>query len=80
VCNELFPPHENVRIAAGGPPAGDILKCNRKGIDHREYQVTFTPAERARLRNIFPTGVANGQSPESISSRSSTWLDFTSAH
>jgi hypothetical protein len=30
-CNQLFPIHENVRIAAGGPLAGDILKCQRKG-------------------------------------------------
>jgi hypothetical protein len=77
-CNQLFPIHENVRIAAGGPLAGDILKCRRQGIDVRDYQVTFTPEERARLRRIFPTGVCDWSRPGEHQLRfQGTWLDFT---
>ncbi len=81
VCNQLFPVHENVRVAAGGPLAGDILRCKRKGFDYRDYQVTFTPAERARLRKIFPTGVCNWSVPgEHQLPFTGTRLDFTTAH
>ncbi len=31
VCNALFPINSTVRIKAGGPVAGDILKCQLKG-------------------------------------------------
>jgi len=78
-CNRLFPVHGNVRIAAGGPLAGDILKCRPKAIDFNDYAVTFTQEEKAQLKAIFPHGVCDfsrpgvGQHP-----LEGTWLSFGS--
>ena len=59
VCNGLFPIYATVRIAAGGPLEGDILKCRLSPIDFKSYAVDFTPAEKSRLRSIFPQGVCD---------------------
>ena len=79
-CNQLFPVHENVRIAAGGPIAGDILKCRLKPIDFGQYQQTFTDSERARVRAIFPDGVCDWSRP-GVNQRplKDTWLAFPQA-
>src|SRR5229473_2217143 len=44
-CNPIFPINSTVRIKAGGPIAGDILKCQLKPIDYRDYTVIFTEQE-----------------------------------
>jgi hypothetical protein len=78
VCNALFPINSTVRIRAGAPIAGDILKCQLKPIDYRDYAVIFSPQERARLNGIFPNGVCDwsrrgvGQQPID-----GVWLDYT---
>jgi hypothetical protein len=79
-CNQLFPVHENVRIAAGGPIAGDILKCSLKPVSAADYSVTFSPAELARLRAIFPQGACDWSRP-GVGHRElkDTWLAFPSA-
>ena len=76
-CNRLFPVHENVRIAAGGPLAGNILKCRLKPITLSDYQVTFTGAEAARLRAIFRDGVCDWSKP-GVGQRKleDTWLTY----
>jgi hypothetical protein len=80
ICNQLFPVHENVRIAAGGPIAGDILKCRLKPIRFDEYAVAFTDAEKARLRAIFPRGVCDWSRP-GVNQRPllDTWLAYPRA-
>jgi hypothetical protein len=78
VCNTLFPIYGTVRIAAGGPLAGDILKCQLRPIRFRDYAVSFTPDEKARLRAIFPQGVCDYSLP-GVKHRplDGTWLDFS---
>jgi hypothetical protein len=77
VCNQLYPIHENVRMAAGGPLSGDVLKCPLKPINVADYTVTFTAQERNRLNTIFPQGVCDwsksgvGQQP-----LVGTWLRY----
>lgn len=58
-CSTLYPVYSNARREAGGPIAADILKCQLKPIDARDYRVTLSPADRARLKAIFPTGVCD---------------------
>jgi Tannase-like family of unknown function (DUF6351) len=58
-CNTLFPSWSAPRYMAGGPLAANVPKCSLKAIDLSEYAVSFTPAEQARLRGIFPQGVCN---------------------
>src|SRR5262249_40497744 len=62
-CSTLFPVYSNTVKETGGPLAGNILKCRLKPIDDRDYTVTFTPAERTRLQNVFPAGVCDWSRP-----------------
>ena len=62
-CNPLYPPHSAPRLEAGAPLADDVWKCQLKPIEPRDYKVTFTEAEKARLQKIFPTGVCDWSKP-----------------
>ena len=62
-CNSLFPPHSAPRLEAGAPLADDIWKCQLKPIDWKDYKVTFTDAEKARLKQIFADGVCDWTKP-----------------
>lgn len=58
-CNQLYPAFSTPRMVAGEPLENDVLKCHLKPLDRRDYKVTFTAAEWAELRAIFPTGVCD---------------------
>ena len=58
-CSELFPGYSNPRHEAGGPLAANVLKCQQKAIDSKDYKIAFSPAETARLKAIFPQGVCD---------------------
>jgi hypothetical protein len=62
-CNQLYPPHADPRIAAGGPLADDILKCELKPIDQKDYKQPFTTDQQARLKAVFPKGVCDYSRP-----------------
>jgi hypothetical protein len=62
-CNTLFPSFGAPRLVAGGPLAADVLKCQLKPVDAKDYTVAMTPAERARLRQVFPAGVCDWPTP-----------------
>jgi hypothetical protein len=76
-CNDLYPGFLFPRHVAGGPLANDIVKCRLKRIDVADYPVTFTAAELARLRQIFPHGVCDWSRP-GVEQRglAGTWLEF----
>jgi hypothetical protein len=57
--NKVYPVHLEPRLAAGAPPANDVIKCQLKPVNMADYKVTFTPAQQARLKAIFPTGVCD---------------------
>jgi hypothetical protein len=62
-CNELYPTFMPPRMVAGGPASNDVLKCQLKPIDKKDYKTTFTAAEQARLAAIFPAGVCDWSKP-----------------
>jgi len=62
-CNELYPTNSFPRGVAGSPLAADVIKCQLKPILASEYKVTFTAAEMARLKAIFPAGVCDWSKP-----------------
>lgn len=62
-CHQLYPPHADPRIAAGGPLTDDILKCQLKPIDQKDYKRPFTTNETARLKAVFPKGVCDYSRP-----------------
>jgi Tannase-like family of unknown function (DUF6351) len=63
-CTREFPLHSTSRIVAGGPLRGGVYKCARQSVDRaisRRLYGSWRPsgAERARLAQIFPTGVCD---------------------
>jgi hypothetical protein len=61
--NKVYPVHLEPRLAAGAPPANDVIKCTLKPIRFADYKVTFTPEQQARLKKIFPNGVCDYSKP-----------------
>jgi Tannase-like family of unknown function (DUF6351) len=66
------------RLLAGAPNTDDVLKCTLKAVDDADYApVVFTPAERARLGAIFPSGVCDYSRP-GVGQRplAATWIRY----
>jgi hypothetical protein len=62
-CNTLYPNHQSPRLVAGAPLADDVLKCQLKPIDVRDYKVTFAVDDLSRLKSIFAGGVCDYSRP-----------------
>jgi hypothetical protein len=62
-CNAIFPIHSEPRLVAGAPLANDVMKCQLKAVSFDDYKVTFTDAQKARLKTIFPAGVCDWSKP-----------------
>lgn len=63
-CTQLFPVHSSSRRVAGGPFQGGIFKCGLQSVDQAIADRVYgswvpSPAERHRLRQIFPEGVCD---------------------
>jgi hypothetical protein len=58
-CATLFPPHSTPRLVAGAPLADDVLKCQLKPVDPKDYKAAMTGGELEQLRQIFPGGVCD---------------------
>jgi hypothetical protein len=63
-CTQAFPLHSTSRIVAGGPLRGGVYKCALQSVDRaiaRRLYGAWRPdaTERARLKEIFPTGVCD---------------------
>lgn len=54
-----------------------MLKCRLRPLDFRDYPVTFTAADRKRLRAAFPGGVCDYSRP-GVGQRApiGTWLSY----
>lgn len=62
-CPQALPVHKDPLLAAGAPPADNVLKCQLKPLDHRDYHVSFTAQQWQRLTAAFPTGVCDYSKP-----------------
>jgi hypothetical protein len=62
-CNQLYPSHSTPRLTAGAPLTDDVMKCQLKPIDARDYTVKFNDAELQQLRQVFPAGVCDYSKP-----------------
>jgi Tannase-like family of unknown function (DUF6351) len=62
-CNALWPAYAFPRFVAGGPLAANMLKCQLKPIDQREYRTPFSAEELDQLRSIFPQGTCDWTKP-----------------
>ena len=61
--NKTYPVHSEPRLVAGAPLVNDVMKCQLKPINYGDYKVTFTDAQKARLKAIFPSGVCDFSKP-----------------
>ncbi|MEZ5939410.1 MAG: DUF6351 family protein [Hyphomonadaceae bacterium] len=61
--NKTYPVHLEPRLVAGAPPANDIMKCQLKPVDMADYKATFSAAQTARLKAVFPDGVCDWSKP-----------------
>jgi hypothetical protein len=76
-CNQLYPTYRSPRMVAGGPASNDVLKCQLSPVDFSKYKVTFTEAEKTRLRTIFSQGVCDWSKPGiEQQPKTGTWLAF----
>jgi Tannase-like family of unknown function (DUF6351) len=75
-CNALFPSFAFPRYVAGGPLAADIVKCQLKPLDPKDYQVIFVDEEWNQLSAIFPQGVCDWSKPGVASGTVKTWSSF----
>ncbi|MGH9754674.1 MAG: DUF6351 family protein [Blastocatellia bacterium] len=62
-CNALYPVHSEPRMVAGAPLTNDIVKCQLKPINFADYKTTFTDAQKARMKAVFPAGVCDYSKP-----------------
>jgi Tannase-like family of unknown function (DUF6351) len=58
-CAALYPPHSTPRLVAGAPLADDVLKCQLKATDAKDYTASMTADEMQQLRQIFTGGVCD---------------------
>lgn len=77
-CNEIYPTHSSPRMIAGSPVSNDSLKCQLKPINFGDYKVTFTNAEKARLTELFHSGVCDWSKPgvEQQLRPTETWASY----
>ena len=75
-CSGLYPVYSNVRHEAGGPLAANILKCQLKPVDARDYPASMSPSDLARLKTIFPNGVCDWARPGVSQVPVSPWASF----
>jgi len=62
-CNQLYPSHSTPRLTAGAPLTDDVMKCQLKPIDAKDYTVKFSDTELQQLRQVFPVGVCDYSKP-----------------
>jgi Tannase-like family of unknown function (DUF6351) len=69
VCTQAFPIYSSSRRVAGGPIEGGIFKCGLQSVDAAIAAGAYgawvpSPAEKARLEQIFPEGVCDWSQPD----------------
>ena len=74
-CNDLFPSHASPYLVAGMPLSNDVVKCQLKPVDAKDYP-SFTPVELQRLKTIFPGGVCDFSKPGVGQTRVVPWASF----
>jgi hypothetical protein len=76
-CGTIYPVASNPRLVAGESLTMPAMKCRLKRLNFRDYPVTFTAAEKAELRQAFPTGVCNyNRRGVGVRAPISSWLSY----
>ena len=79
-CNQLFPIHSDARIAAGAPMTDDVLKCQLKPIDAKDYKAPPTADQMNQLKAVFADGVCDWSKPGvGQDAKLATWAIYSDA-
>ena len=62
-CNALYPIHSEPRLVAGAPLTNDVMKCQLKPVNFADYNVSFSDAQKAKMKTVFATGVCDFSKP-----------------
>ena len=65
-CNALFPSWRAPRLAAGGPVAANIMKCDLKPVTASDYKVPVTTQQMNAIRRVFFNGVCDWSKPGNL--------------
>jgi hypothetical protein len=77
-CEQLFPLFGDARLAAGEPLTDDILKCQLKPVDVKDYKTAPTADQLTKLQAAFPSGVCDYTKPGvQQTQKIVTWANFT---
>ncbi len=63
ICSQVLPVTRTPRMVAGMPMSDDIIKCQLKPVNPRDYQGRLNDAQLAELQDIFPNGVCDFSKP-----------------
>jgi len=75
-CNKMYPVYATPRIASGAPLTDDVLKCQLKPLDPKEYGQSLTADQIERLKRVFPDGVCDYSKPGVGQQPEKTWLSY----
>ena len=77
LCRTLYPYFGTTRIAAGGPPANNVIKCELKPLNPADYlPATFTQEQWTRLHAAFPTGSCDFNLPAVEEQPAVPWMTY----
>lgn len=76
VCDRSYPYFANARMVAGGPLSNDILRCQLRPLDRRDYRTKFTDAQWRLLQAALPNGVCDWSKPGIGQQPAQTWMTF----
>jgi hypothetical protein len=76
VCQTLFPPVANPRLAAGEPLTNNFLKCQLKPVQRSDYAGALSDAQFTRLKSIFADGACDYSRPGVGQRDAQTWLAY----
>lgn len=75
-CGTLYPHYGDTRTASGALLTDDVIQCQLKPLNPKDYSVTFTTAEWAQLKQAFPTGVCDYSKPGVGAQHAISWLTY----
>jgi hypothetical protein len=75
-CKEMFPYYADPRLVAGSAMTNDILKCQLKTLDRKDYKQPLTDAQFASLKAIFPQGACDYTKKGVAQRAPDTWLSY----
>ena len=75
-CAQLYPHYGDTRTASGAPLTDEVIQCQLKPLNRRDYSATFTDSEWAQLESAFPHGVCDYSKPGVGFQHAVPWLTF----